>query len=86
MGLANCKTFARDADFVWAGSLALGSGELINGVSLVDGGAMTVRIRQALDIASEVLSQGRAISETTRSMIAQPIVPHWLYRIMGWWR
>jgi multimeric flavodoxin WrbA len=85
-GLANCETFAREAGFVWAGSLALGSGEIINGVSLVEGGGMTARIRQALDIAAEALSQGKPIPETARSMMAKPIVPHWLYRIMGWWR
>lgn len=86
VGLANCEVFARRAGFVWAGSLALGSGEIINGVSLVEGGGATIRIRQALDSAAEALAQARAIPKTASDAIAKPIVPHWLYRIMGWRR
>jgi multimeric flavodoxin WrbA len=86
LGLAVSEAFARQAGFGWAGSLALGSGEIINGVPLVEGGGMTLRIRLALDRAAEALAQGETIPEAARVMMARPIVPHWLYRIMGWWR
>lgn len=85
-GLAIAETFARQAGFAWAGSLALGSGEIINGVPLVEGGGMTLRIRLALDQAAEALAQGQTIPEAAQTLMARPIVPHWLYRVMGWWR
>ncbi len=85
-GLAVSQAFARQAGFAWAGSLALGSGEIINGLPLVEGGGMTLRIRLALDQAAEALAQGQTIPEAARVMLARPIVPHWLYRVMGWWR
>lgn len=84
--LANCQAFASQAGFIWAGSLALGKGEIINGVPLVEGGGMTMNIRQGLDLAARALARGEQIPEQARSMVARPIVPHWLYRIMGWWR
>jgi multimeric flavodoxin WrbA len=86
LGLAVSEAFARQAGFAWAGSLALGSGEIINGVPLIEGGGMTLRIRQALEQAAEALAQGQTIPEEARAMMARPIVPHWLYRVMGWWR
>ncbi len=85
-GLANCQAFARQAGFIWAGSLALGKGEIINGVPLVEGGGMTMKIRQGLDLAALALARGQQIPEEASNMVATPIVPHWLYRIMGWWR
>ncbi len=44
--LAICDTFAGQAGFEWAGSLALGAGEAINGASLAEGGGKTIRMRQ----------------------------------------
>ncbi len=85
-GLANCQVFASQSDFIWAGSLALGKGEIINGVPLVEGGGMTMKIRQGLDLAALAMARGEGIPEEASNMVAKPIVPHWLYRIMGWWR
>jgi multimeric flavodoxin WrbA len=84
--LAICKTFAGQAGFEWAGSLALGAGEAIDGASLVEGGGKTIRMRQSLDLAAEALAQGQAIPATARDGLAKPLIPHWLYRLTGWLR
>lgn len=84
--LAICETFARDAGFTWAGSLALGGGQMLDGAPLT--GGRTARIRRALDIAADALVQGQAVPDEARELLAKPTVPHWLYRKMGWfgWR
>ena len=84
--LAICETFARQAGFDWAGALALGAGEMVNGASLVEAGGMTILIRKALDLAAEALAQGRAIPKASREGLAKPVIPHWLYRLSGWLR
>jgi len=84
--LAICGTFARQAGFEWAGALALGAGELVNGAPLVESGGKTILMRKALDLAAEALAQGQAIPKTAREGLAKPIVPHWVYWIMGWLR
>lgn len=81
--LAICRIFARQAGFTWAGSLALGGGEAINGASLAEAGGKTIRIRKALELAAEMLAQGQVISKTARDMMAKPLIPHWLYRLTG---
>jgi len=87
--LAIGETFARQAGFEWAGSLALGGGQMINGVPLAEGGGMTIRIRQSLEQAAEALAQGQAIPIAAQDMMANPIIPHLAYRLMagfGWIR
>jgi hypothetical protein len=79
--LAICATFAQRAGFVWAGSLALGGGQMINGAPLT--GGKTARIRQALDLAAVALAEGRAIPTAAQELLDKPAVPHWAYRLMG---
>lgn len=81
--LAICETFAQRAGFEWAGSLALGGGEAINGTSLVEAGGKAIRIRQSLELAAEALAQGQAIPIAAREMLARPVIPHWAYRLTG---
>lgn len=81
--LAICEIFARQAQFAWAGSLALGGGEMIRGVPLAEGGARTVRIRKALCLAASGLVDGQAIPQAARDMLRDPVIPHWLYRFIG---
>jgi multimeric flavodoxin WrbA len=81
--LAICQTFAEQAGFVWAGSLALGAGEAVNGKPLAEAGGMAIRIRQSLELATEALAQGQAIPLAARDMMAKPIIPHWAYRLTG---
>jgi len=85
--LAICATFSRQAGFEWAGSLALGGGEMVGGVSLVEGGGKTARIRKALDIAAAALVKGQAVPKEAQDVLAKPLMPHWAYRLMagfGW--
>jgi len=84
--LAICETFAQQASFEWAGSLALGAGEAVNGASLVELGGQTIRMRQALELAAEALAQGQAIPQAARNGLAKPVIPNWLYRLTGWLR
>lgn len=85
--LAIVETFAREAWFEWAGSLALGGGQMLNGKPLAEAGGMTIRIRQALDLAAEGLAKGQAIPDQAKELMARPIIPHWVYRLtagLGW--
>jgi len=84
--LANCETFARQVGFEWAGSLALGGGEMINGAVLADGGGKTIRMRKALELAADGLAPSSAIPKAARGGLAKPIIPHWLYWLTGWLR
>ena len=84
--LANCELFAQQTGFSWAGGLALGAGHMLNGIPLVEGGGMTMLMRQALDLAAIALAQGQVIPQAARDGLAKPVIPHWLYRLSGWWR
>ena len=79
--LAICRTFAQQAGFEWAGSLALGGGEAVSGAPLT--GGKTARIRKSLEIAAEALAQGWVIPDAARDLMARPLIPHWAYRMMG---
>jgi multimeric flavodoxin WrbA len=81
--LAICQTFAKQAGFVWAGALALGGGEAINGASLVEAGGKAIRIRRSLEMAAGSLAKGQAIPQAARDMMAKPVIPHWAYRLTG---
>jgi multimeric flavodoxin WrbA len=81
--LAICETFARQAGFEWAGALALGGGQMINGAPLAQGGGKTIPIRKSLELAAEGLVQGQAIPKAAQDLLGKPIVPHWVYRLMG---
>jgi multimeric flavodoxin WrbA len=81
--LAICETFARQAGFEWAGALALGGGQMINGAPLAQGGGKTIPIRKPLELAAEGLVQGQAIPKAAQDLLGKPIVPHWVYRLMG---
>jgi len=84
--LANCDIFAQGTGFIWAGGMALGAGHMLDGVPLVEGGGMTMLMRQNLELAAKALVQGQAIPQTARDGLGKPVIPHWLYRLSGWWR
>ena len=84
--LAICETFARQAGFAWAGAMALGAGHMLDGVPLAEGGGMTMMMRQSLDLAAKALAQGLAVPQAAQDGLAKPVIPHWLYRLSGWWR
>ena len=86
--LAICETFARQAEFEWAGSLALGGGPMLNGAPLVQLGGQTIPICKALDLAAEALAHGQSIPQAAQDIMAKPVIPHWVYALMAWfgWR
>jgi multimeric flavodoxin WrbA len=82
--LAICANFARQAGFIWAGSLALGAGEgMVHGTPLHEMDGRVIPLRKALDLTAEALAQGQAVPEEAQKLLAQPFIPAWLYRWMG---
>ncbi len=81
--LAICETFARQARFVWAGSLALGGGEMIGGAPLAAKGGQIIRIRRSLDLAAAALARGHSIPSAATELLGRPVIPPWVYRLMG---
>jgi multimeric flavodoxin WrbA len=81
--LTICETFAGQTGFEWAGSMALGGGEVITGMPLDQGGGRTMRIRKSLELAAASLVKGQPISRAAREMMGKPAIPNWVYRMMG---
>jgi multimeric flavodoxin WrbA len=85
--LVMCEIFARQAEFEWAGSLALGAGGIVSGVPLAEGGGKTAFIRQSLELAAEALARGQVIPQAAQDLMARPVIPPWLYGVLssiGW--
>jgi multimeric flavodoxin WrbA len=84
IALAICATFACQARFEWAGGLALGAGEgLIHGASLNELGGRVIPLKHALELAAEALARGEAIPLQAREIVEKPIIPGWMYLLMG---
>ncbi len=82
--LAICATFARQAGFGWAGSLALGAGEgIVHGVPLGEMDGRAIPLKKALELAAEALLAGKPIPQAAADLMARPIIPGWLYRLSG---
>jgi len=82
--LAICATFAQQAGFKWAGSLALGAGEgLVHGVPLNEMDGRSTPLKQALNLAADALAKGQAIPKTAQKLWDKSFIPGWLYRSMG---
>ena len=81
--LAICETFARQAGFAWAGSLAVGGGEMVQGMPLAELGGRTISLRKALDLSAEALAQGQAMPKAAQDILEKPVIPPWAYRLMG---
>ncbi len=81
--LAICRRFAAEAGFEWAGGLALGMGEAIAGRPLKEAGGMVRRVVKALELAGDSLAAGQPVPEEAVRLMAKPLVPRWLYILMG---
>lgn len=81
--LAICRCFSREAGFTWAGGLALGGGGAINGQPLEKLGGMMRNVRKALDLAAGALAAGSPVPEEACALIRKPLVPGWIYLLMG---
>ncbi len=84
--LATCAQFARATGLTWLGGLGLGGGEgLVHGAPLNTLGGRAFHIRQALDLAAAALAEGQPIPDQARVGLARPVIPAWLYALMGGW-
>ncbi len=81
--LAICRQFAHQSGFEWAGGLALGAGQGIDGRPLADMGRMAGDISAALEIAAEALAKEDAVPEEAIAKMAQPMIPTWAYSFVG---
>ena len=81
--LAICKRFAAEAGFEWAGGLALGMGEAIGGRPLEKTGGMLRNVRKALEMSAAALAEGQPLPEKAARLMAAPLVPRWLYMLIG---
>lgn len=81
--IAIARRFAAEAGFEWAGALALGSGESIQGLPLERLGRRARHVRKALDLAAEAVSSGRPIPEEAAAHMAKPLLPAWAYVLFG---
>lgn len=82
--LAICAQFAQESGYTWLGGLSLGGGQgIVNGVPLEDLGGRAAQIRAALDMAAQALTEGESIPQTARDLLAKPVIPNWLYVLMG---
>ena len=77
------RHFAEKCGFQWAGGLALGCGGAISGRPLNSLGGMAGNIVKALDNTASAIAQGKCIPEEAVQLMGKPIVPNWLYTLMG---
>lgn len=83
VALRICRLFADQCGFEWAGGLALGGGEAINGRPLAAVGGMVRHLPVVLEEAAEALAEGRPIPEDTIRSMRRPLVPARLYTLFG---
>jgi multimeric flavodoxin WrbA len=82
--LAICEMFARQTDFAWAGSLALGAGQgLVHGMPLAELDGRAIPLKKSLEMAAEALANGNSIPSGAADLLAKPVIPPWLYRLSG---
>ena len=82
--LAICSEFAHQNGFAWMGGLALGAGEgIVHGTPLNELDGRANPLKKALDLAAEGLASGHAIPHSASDLLAKPIIPGWMYTLMG---
>ena len=84
VALAICETFAKEAGFDWAGSLALGAGQgLVHGMPLAELDGRAVQLKRSLELSAEALANGNKIPREATDLMARPVISPWLYRLAG---
>lgn len=77
------RHFAKESGFEWAGGLALGGGGAIDSRPLISLGGMVRNVKKTLDLTASSIADGKHIPEEAAKLMAQPIVPQWLYVLIG---
>ncbi|MFT3894901.1 MAG: hypothetical protein QM730_24995 [Anaerolineales bacterium] len=66
------------------GGLSLGAGEgIVHGIPLHELDGRAIPIKTSLDIAAEALGGGNPIPQTSKELLAKPIIPNWMYTLNG---
>ena len=78
-----CRLFAREAGYSWAGGLALGGGEALNGLPLKEAGWRARNVVRALTLASQALAKDEVVPGEAFELMGKPIVPTWIYLLVG---
>jgi len=78
-----CRCFAGEANFEWAGGLALGGGEAISGRPLLKVKGMARNVIKSLELAAIGLAAGKSIPAEAIDLMAKPLIPGRLYTIIG---
>jgi hypothetical protein len=81
--LAICRQFARESGFEWAGGLALGGGEAINGQPLPKAKGRARNVIKSLDLTAAALAEGKPVPQEAIESMAKPITPTWMYALLG---
>ena len=83
LSLAISRRFALECGLQWAGGLALGGGESIGGRPLEEAGALVRNVKKSLTLAADALAKGEDVPEEAITLMARPLVPRWLYLLIG---
>jgi hypothetical protein len=81
--LAICRHFAQEAGLAWAGGLALGAGQAIDGRPLSEAGGMARHVVESLGLAAEALAAGDPVPRQAVDIMARSFMPAWAYMRMG---
>lgn len=83
IALRICRRFAKEAGFEWAGGLALGGGEAINGRPLSEVKGMARNVISSLDLAAASLAEGDPIPDRAVRLMAKRLIWTRLYTWIG---
>jgi hypothetical protein len=83
IALSICKKFAEEANFRWAGGLALGGGEAISGKPLNTVRFLARNVIRSLDLTADALAKGREVPRRAVELMAKPLMPGRLYTFVG---
>jgi hypothetical protein len=83
VALRICRRFAAETAFEWAGGLALGGGEAINGRPLAEVKGMARNVISSLDLAAEALAADQPIPDRAVRLMAKPLIWSRIYTWIG---
>jgi multimeric flavodoxin WrbA len=78
-----CEMFAKAAGFIWKGGIAFGGGGAIHGIPLEKRGGIIRNLTKGLELAAELLNEGKDLSVEALKLIADPLIPKGMYKTMG---
>ncbi len=80
-----CHRFADEVGWHWKGGFTAGATSAIGGKDLQAGGAMTKRLRRALDLSAQAIGERQAIPAEAAQIAARTPLPTWLFiRLANW--